>query len=392
MNNKTNHFENSEEIPQKKLTIWNYSVEIPVIQGGMGISISNAELAGNVALNWGIGTLSSTALQKTPHNRVLLIKNIKAAKAKAGGKLSQEQIDAYLIETQIECIKNEIKKAKEIAQGNWAVFINIMVATSHYKEQVIAACEAGVDGIVSGAGLPKNLPELTKDYPNVALVPILSNEKGVAILLKLREKSWRLPDAIVLEDPSTAGGHLWAANVEKVDDENSKLETAIPAVLELLKTKNLQNIPVIGAGGIADKKDMDKVLALWASGVQLGTRFLASKESGANQSFKEAIVQATQDSIKTYMSSAWLPARALKESWTFERIENVECKVRKCIENCLNHCWYRDGYSQLAQMCINKELVRSIEWWEGNGLMFTWTSAIKINSILTVKEIMDLFK
>ena len=89
----------------------------------MGVGISTAELAGNVALNGGIGTLSATALHKTTQYRDLLIQNIKEAKKNASspenprGKLSQEQIDAYILKTQIACIKNEVKKAKEIANG-----------------------------------------------------------------------------------------------------------------------------------------------------------------------------------------------------------------------------------------------------------------------------------
>lgn len=379
-----------------KLTIWKHSVDIPVIQGWMGVGISTAELAGNVALNGWIGTLSATALHKTAQYRHLLIQNIKEAKKNAStpenprGKLSQEQIDAYLLKTQIACIKNEVKKAKEIAQGKWAIFINIMVATTNYEEQVKAACEAWVDGIVSWAGLPKYLPELTKEYPDVAIIPILSNEKGVNVLLKLREKSGRLPDAIILEDPSTAWGHLGAANVEKTQNEEGKLTTAIPAVLALLKSKGI-DIPVIWAWGITNKEEMDAIIKLWASGVQVGTRFLASKESWASQKFKEGIVNATQDSILTYMSSAWLPARALEESWIFARMNDVEVKVRKCIENCLVHCWYRDGNPNLAKMCINKELVRSTAWGRWEGLMFTGASAERIESILTVKEIMEIF-
>lgn len=379
-----------------KLTIWKHSVDIPIIQGWMGVGISTAELAGNVALNGWIGTLSGTGLQKTPYYRDLLIYNIKEAKKKASspenprGKLTQEQIDAYLLKTQIECIKNEVKRAKEIAKGKGAIFINIMVATSNYEAQVKAACEAWVDGIVSWAGLPKHLPELTKEYPDVAIIPILSNEKGVNVLLKLREKSGRLPDAIILEDPSTAGGHLGAANVEKTQNEEGKLTTAIPAVLALLKSKGIQ-IPIIWAWGITNKEEMDAIIKLWASGVQVGTRFLASKESWASQKFKEAIVNATKDSIITYMSSAWLPANALEESWIFERMKDVDIKTRRCIENCLVHCWYRDGNPNLAQMCINKELVRSTAWWRWEGLMFTWKSAERIESILSVKEIMEIF-
>jgi len=388
-NNVWGHEDSLEN--RKQLTIWKYTVDIPVLWGGMGIGITMAPLSGNIALNGWIGTLSATAIHKTPYYKDLLTHNLETARKLAWGHLSEEQRDACFLETQVECIKKEVKRAKEIANGNGAIFINIMVATSHYKEQVLAACEAGVDGIVSGAWLPRNLLEITKDYPDVAIIPILSTVKGVDVFLKLCEKTGRYPDAIVLEDPSTAWGHLGAASLEKVDDDSGKLEISIPAVRALLKSKNL-NIPIIGAGGVVDKEDMDRVMALWADGVQVGTRFLASVESGANQEFKEAVVNATPDDIITYMSSAWLPARALKASGTFPRIEDVVSKQRKCIELCLNHCWFVEWNPNLAQMCINKELVRSTEWWRWDGLMFVWSSASRIKSILTVKEIMDNFK
>lgn len=408
-------FEKNEQgqIP-KSLKIWNYEVEVPVLQGGMGIGISNAELAGNVALNGWIWTLSATAIHKTPAYREMFLQKGKEVGQSINGKIfTQEDFDKRFLAAKIEGIKQEVKKAKEIAQGNGAIFINIMVATTDYKEQVLAACEAGVDGIVSGAGLPSDLPVLTKDHPNVALVPILSNKRGVDIILNKREKNCkdsriaiRLPDAIILEDPNTAWWHLWATGksveivenselgipVVKIDDPEGKLETSIPEVLALLKERNL-SIPIIWAGWIADREDAEKIFALKASGVQLWTRFLASKESGASDAFKNDIVEAQANDIITYQSSAKLAARALKKSPTFVKIAWVEAKTRKCIENCLNRCAYRDWSSGFAQMCINNELVQSLPGGKEKeeGLLFTGTSAIKINSVLTVKEIMELF-
>lgn len=400
MSNLENNLDNRVEETNKplpKLTIWKHTADIPVIQWWMGVGVSIAELVWNVALNWWIWTLSATGLRSTPAYRKQLVNNIKLAKEKAttpknpNWKLSQEEIDQYLLDTKIECIKNEVKKAKEISQGKWAIFINIMVATSNYNKQVIAACEAGVDGIVSWAWLPKNLPEITKDYPDIAIIPILSNVKWVNILLKLRERSWRLPDAIILEDPSTAWWHLGAANLDRVNDEVGKLETSIPEVLALLNSKWI-NIPIIWAGWIKDKEDIEKIINLWASWAQLWTRFLASKESWANEEFKQAIIKSKLEDILTYISSACLPARALKDSPVFEKIKDIEIKTRVCIENCLNHCGYRDGIINTAQMCIRKELVKSIESWRWSWLWFTGTVAADIHEILSVKEIMDSFK
>lgn len=107
--------------------------------------------------------------------------------------------------TNLDCIKEEIRKAREISEGNGLIYINIMMATEDYERQVLAACEAGIDGIVSGAGFPFSLPEITKDYPNVAIIPILSSARGVNIILKRWKRDHkRLPDAVVLEDPSRA--------------------------------------------------------------------------------------------------------------------------------------------------------------------------------------------
>ncbi|MFA5747478.1 MAG: nitronate monooxygenase family protein [Candidatus Absconditabacterales bacterium] len=375
------------------LKIGKYNSELPIIQGGMGVGISNGELAGLVAKNGGIGTITSL-FYNTKEFKILINETLKKTK-KLGKELIKNEDQEYtklFRQTNLECITKEIKKAKKISEGKGAIFINIMVAVNNYTNQVKTACEAGINGIVSGAGLPLNLPELTKDYPNVVLIPILSTLKGVKILIRKREEKYKkLPDAIILEDPSTAGGHLGAKNLDNVDNEDSKLENSVPQVVEFLKSKKL-NIPVIAAGGIVDKKDVLEMLLLGANGVQIGTRFLVSDKNGANQEFKDAIINASENDIMTYMSSAGLPARALKQSKIFTKIDNIEAKTRNCIENCLIHCGYRDGNPNLTQMCLLKELAKETQGAEGGGLMFTGTSATRITKILTVQQIMEIFR
>lgn len=312
-------------------------------------------------------------------------------------RIPEEVRQQIFYDTNLLCIHEEVRKAREISEGKGSLYINVMVATNDYARQVLAACEAGIDGIVSGAGFPFALPEITKDYPNVALIPILANARGVKVILKKWGRLWKVPDAIVLEDPSRAGGHLGASGVAKIHDPETTLEVSIPATVALLKEEGL-DIPIIAAGGIVDRADIDHILALGASGVQMGTRFLATNESGASPEFKESILSAEESSILEYISNAMLPARALKESGIFSVIEDRTAHVRGCVENCLTHCAFRDGIESLpsgelpAQMCILHALAHATE---GNkpaaksrALYFTGTSATRIKALESVKDIM----
>jgi nitronate monooxygenase len=272
-----------------------------------------------------------------------------------------------------------------------------MVASRDYDDCVKAACEAGVDGIVSWAGVPRHLPELTKEFPGVALVPILSTERWVKMLIKNRqEKYWRNPDAIVMEDPSKAWGHLWAGDLEAVNDEGSKLKNSVPAVRAYLDSQNLQHIPIIAAWWISTRENIAKAFKLWASWVQMWTRFLASEESNANEQFKNAVVNAKKEDIGVIRSSAWLPFRTLKECGTLTReggSKDRDAHIRSCLRRCLIHCWFTKWVAKVTQMCIVKELIRSTKWGGENWLMTTWDFfdddwKSKITSILPVKEIM----
>ncbi len=378
------------------LKIWKYQSELPIVQWWMGIGISMAELAWAVALNGGVWTLSSAWLCDTPTYKHILRQAMIDAKKTHDWKVSLEQGNEIFLTTNCQVIGQEVQKAKEIAQWKGPVFMNIMAAAQWFKEQVLAACKAWIDGIVCGAGLPMNLPDITKDFPNIALVPILSNLRGVKIIVQNRIRKYqRLPDAIILEDPTKAGGHLWVKNLEdlKNADSNSDfiLENSIPAVKKYFE-EEWYSIPIIAAGWIVNHVDVMRILNLWASGVQMWTRFLASKESGANQEFKQAVVNSTENDITEYMSSAGLPARALKQSEIFARMADISAQQRDCIKTCLQQCGFKNGNPLLAQMCILKELIRSTAWGKWKWLWFVWTSATKINEVLTVQEIMETFK
>ena len=120
----------------KALKIGELTARIPVIQGGMGVGISLSGLAGSVAACGGVGVIST---------------------AQIGYRDPEFEKDP--IKTNLRVIGEEIQKARKIAKGG-ILGVNIMVATKQYAEYVKAAVKAGIDLIISGAGLPMELPKL----------------------------------------------------------------------------------------------------------------------------------------------------------------------------------------------------------------------------------------
>lgn len=436
------HEWNASDLP--KLNFWWVLTE-PIVQWGMWVWISIAELAWAVAREWWIWTLSSVALCRTPRYKALYEKIKLLKKWKKAGLLDKWLSDEDLVkevkrlkivltkqerneifrEANIEALWQEIRKARTIAWPNWQLWLNMMVAANDYENQVRNACKAWISGIVSWAWLPFDLPKHTAEYPDVALIPILSNAQWVSIMLRKWWKKYkRLPNAVVLEDPSTAGWHLGSSHTSKINDEETKLETSVPATVayinsflsdekfiaewkELHKDKDIipeiPNIPVIAAWWATTRADIDRLLDLWASWVQMWTRFLASEESWASHEFKQAIINAKlPEDIMVYVSSAMLPARAIRSSWVFRAIEWCRARIRWCVDDCLSHCAYRDWLDQNsakevpAQMCINRRLVLATAWnppeAKEGALYFTWTSALRIDTIKSVKDIMDWLK
>ena len=377
-----------------------WKTTLPIIQWGMGVGVSNWNLAGAVAREWWIGTLSSIWLSWiAPYKRSILNGLIK--REKAVKKLTWADTEKLFHDASLMAALMEIKKAREISNWNGALWLNTMVAITDYKRHVELACQTGLNGIVSWAGLPRDLPNISKDYPNAALIPILSNLRWTKILLKMWERLKQIPDAIVLEDPTRAGGHLGASNLwsfAEDDIKNSTLEVAVPEVREFLEKEWLgKTIPVIAAWGIVTHEDVKRVLWYGAWWVQLWTRFLASNESGANTESKQAVLDAKwEDDLTRYMSNAGLPALALSASGVLPRIRNTEVKVRTCMQNCLRQCAYRDGVATaangdpLAQMCILEELAHTVDeagW--SKWLVFVGVSALRIHTLLSVRQIMQ---
>lgn len=278
-----------------------------------------------------------------------------------------------------------VRKARELAPDG-VLAVNCMVALTDYDRQVRSACEAGVDIIISGAGLPMKLPEYTKDFPNVALVPIVSSVKAADLIIRKWGKQHdRLPDAIVVETPLYAGGHLGATKMEHVTDETFSLESVVPELVRYLEETIGADVPVIAAGGIWDRADMEHAFSLGARGVQIGTRFACTFEGDADMRYKQAFVDATEEDVVVIMSPVGIPGRALRNPFVAKYIEG-EVESKPCIAACLSHCTY---LRERKTFCIAQALVDAYQGnWE-TGLFFAGSNVTKCTKLERVEEIFE---
>ena len=362
---------------------------IPVVQGGMGVGISAGGLAGVVAGLGGVGTIFSVDLRRLHPDLMALTGHLdKEPDARA-------QIDA----ANLDALDREIRKARERAQGRGLIAVNMMKALSAYEAYVRQALASGVDALVVGAGLPLDLPDLAREHPGTALIPILSDARGVQLLVRKWERKGRLPDAIVIEHPGLAGGHLGAAKVADLHDTRFDFDVVIPQVLEFFKTAGIEReIPLIAAGGIGCRDDILRLQALGASAVQLGTAFAVTQECDANPAFKRVLAEAKPEDLVEFVSVAGLPARAVRTPWLDKyirlepRLKAVAHVKAKCTMSfdCLAHCGLRDGDASMGQFCIDKQLGHALDGDTGRGLFFRGAGRLPFgNQIRPVQELMQ---
>ncbi len=191
-----------------------------------------------------------------------------------------------------------------------------MRAVGEYESYVRHALACGVDALVVGAGLPLDLPDLAREHPDVALIPILSDARGVQLVVRKYEKKGRLPDAIVIEHPRLAGGHLGASKLADLQDRRFDFDVVIPEALAFFKAAGIEGrIPLIAAGGIDSNEDIRRLQGLGASAVQLGTAFAVTQEGDADLAFKQVLAGARPEDIVEFTSVAGLPARAVRTPW-----------------------------------------------------------------------------
>ena len=360
---------------------------LPIVQGGMGVGISAHRLAGAVASQNAMGTIASIDLRH--HHPDLLEK-------------TERCHDRDLIDSaNLEALHREIRAALDTAQGRGLVAVNVMKAVRGHPALVRQACESGAQAIVMGAGLPLDLPEMTADFPKVALVPILSEARGVAAVLKKWIKKGRLADAVVIEHPGHAGGHLGAARLEDVHDERFDFKRVLADCHKLFQELALgKDTPkLIVAGGVGSHDQVRHWLGHGADGVQVGTAFAVTIEGDAHENFKRVLIDADPDQLKEFTSVAGLPARAVATPWLTRYLrqektlqENTRCDARRCSQrmDCLTQCGLRDGLSRFGQFCIDLKLAAAMRGEVSRGLFFRGASKLPFgNAMRSVRELMD---
>lgn len=324
----------------------------------MGIGVSLSSLAGAVAKEGGIGIISGVQIGYREPD--FLKNNLEANK---------------------RALRNEIRKAREIAPEG-ILGVNLLAAMTTYDELIATAVEEGIDLIITGAGLPLNLPQMVKGT-QTKIAPVVSSGKAAKLISKTYDKKFGIPaDLFIVEGP-LAGGHLGFKKEVMESESYMNLEEILVEVLEEVKPfeeKYGVKIPVVAAGGIFNGGDIAKFLKLGASGVQMGTRFVCTHECDADLEFKMAYVHAKKEDIRLVNSPVGMPGRAINNAFT-ERLDVERVPVKRCY-NCLIPCDPRT-----TPYCISDALMHSVHGEE--GLIFAGANAYKVSEIISVKELME---
>ena len=347
----------------KSLKIGDLEGKIPVVQGGMGVGISLSGLAGNVSACGGLGVISTA-------------------------QIGWREPDFYEkpFEANFRAIEKEIKKARELAKGG-VLGVNIMVATQRYEEYVKSAVKAGIDIVISGAGLPIDLPKYVEGS-KTKIAPIVSSLKSLTVVCRMWERKYQTaPDLVVIEGPK-AGGHLGFSREELETVTDEAYDDVIISIIEKVKEyseKFSKKIPVVVAGGIYERKDMEHVMKLGADGVQMGTRFVTTKECDADEAYKQSYIKVKKEDIKIVQSPVGMPGRAILNPF-LEKVKTEKCKIKHCYQ-CIVTC-----DKKTIPYCITEALVNAAEGRVDEGLLFCGENAYRADKIETVAEIMEEFR
>lgn len=360
---------------------------LPIVQGGMGVGVSAHRLAGAVASQNAVGTIASVDLRH--HHADLVEKTDKCN--------DRDTIDI----ANREALHREVRAALETARGRGLVAVNVMKAVRDHPALVRRACESGAQAIVMGAGLPLDLPDMTADFPKVALVPILSEARGVAAVLKKWMKKGRLADAVVIEHPGYAGGHLGAGRLGDIHNERFDFKRVLADCHALFGELQLgRDAPrLIVAGGVGSHEQVRHWLANGADGVQVGTAFAVTHEGDAHENFKRVLIDANPDELAEFTSVAGLPARAVPTPWLTRYLRqegtlqaNTRSDPRRCSQrmDCLTQCGLRDGIAKFGQFCIDLKLAAAMRGEVSRGLFFRGASKLPFGDAMrSVRELMD---
>ncbi len=332
-------------------------LEIPIIQGGMGIGVSLGNLAGYVMKEGGMGVISA---------------------AQPGYRDPDFKRDPF--SANIRALKQEVKKAREIACGRGLLGINIMVAGQHYDRYATAIGDMDIDVIISGAGLPLELPALVKN-DQVALAPIVSSGKAAYLLCRRWfQRYMRYPDFIIIEGP-LAGGHLGFTWDQLKAHSEQTLENILEDCKKVLDDLG-QSIPLVVAGGIYTGFDIASFLKRGAAAVQIATRFIATFECDANDRFKQSFLSTKKEDIEFVISPSGYPGRAIVNDFV-KAMRNHRIPPTYCVD-CLKPCT-----PATTPYCITEALINAVSGDVEHGLIFTGANGYRMEKIVHVKALIE---
>ncbi|MEI6676953.1 MAG: nitronate monooxygenase [Mariniphaga sp.] len=341
------------------LKIGDLEINPPIIQGGMGVRVSGSGLASAVANEGCAGIIASVGL----------------------GAFEDETASKFA-EVNNQALRAEIRKARSLSNG--VIGVNVMVVLSNYEDLVKVCVEEKVDMIISGAGLPLDLPKQTAGS-GIKLIPIVSSARAFSIIYRKWKQNYnKIPDGVVLEGPM-AGGHLGFSFDDIVNDKTPSLEYLVKELVDYVSTLE-ETIPVIAAGGIFDGEDIARFLKIGASGVQMATRFVCTHECDVHEDFKQAYITANKEDITVIHSPVGLPGRVILNEFT-QRVTKGETIPFRCPHHCLRSCNPRT-----APFCIAKVLADASKGRLHNAFVFAGSNAYRCTEIVSVKTLINQLK
>lgn len=344
------------------MKLGNRELALPLIQGGMGVGVSMGGLAGAVAAEGAMGTLST---------------------ADAGW--NEPDFAAHPQQANLRALRREVQRAKRLADGAGLVAVNAMVATRQYADSVRTALEAGADAIVSGAGLPLELPALAEGF-EALLAPIVSGPRAAQLICRTWAKRYgRVPDFVVLEG-CQAGGHLGFEEADLLSGRCTPLSRLIPEVLAALRPfeeKFGRAIPLFCAGGVATGAEMARCTRLGAAGAQLATRFIATEECDAGQGYKDVLLAARPEDLRIIHSPVGMPGRAVNSPLVQRLAAGMRQPPAHC-SGCIKSCRPAE-----TPFCITHALIEAVKGnWE-EGLFFSGSRVDLVDRMRTVPDLID---
>ncbi len=342
--------------------IRNKEIDIPIVQGGMGVGVSLNKLASAVINEGGIGTISAA---QPGFREPDFWQNYKSSCA-----------------ANYRALAKEINAVREQTSENGFLAVNILCASRDYANLAKTAVANKADAIISGAGLPLDLPKYTKGS-DTANIPIVSSSRVLNIIIRKWQRKYEvMPDAVVVEGPM-AGGHLGVKYEEIATKKMDSLLTRLEDVKNYLN-KNEIEIPIIVAGGVYTNEDIKMYLNAGASAVQMGTRFIATEECDAHPNFKQKFIEAKQDEVVYVPSPVGYPGRAIANNLT-ETVKKQHIMPTKCIA-CVSPCKGRDASTPY---CITERLSMAVNGQVDDGLVFSGANGYRISEITTVHKLIS---